>query len=99
MSCSSDSETDCVVCYELAEFNTHACFKCHKLICGKCIKKKTIQEACPHCTEKLGIRPNPTIEHLIACKKIRCPNKCGKKVRRRSVENHIKYCKPKIIDA
>jgi hypothetical protein len=39
------------------------------------------------------------VDSLIAGQKIKCPEKCGKRVRRRSMDNHAKYsCKARIVE-
>ena len=39
------------------------------------------------------MKPNKTVRKIVGEKKIKCPKKCGKNVRRRSMETHITYCK------
>ena len=87
---SSDNEHDCVVCWQLAQ-DTHSCNSCGGLICGKCAKKKPIQQVCPKCRSENAISPNPAMKQQIGRTKIKC--KCGKKVRRDDMPIHLKqYC-------
>ena len=100
MSSSEDNDWACVVCYQLA-LDPHGCINpnCGRIVCLNCYKKKTIQLMCPICREKDSIKPNPALKRQMSLLKVKCKNKCGKRIRRRSINDHLKYCKiEKVIE-
>ena len=90
---SSEELTECVVCYIVAT-DTYSCTNenCLRLLCGECVARIK-GNACPMCREENTIKPNKNVSNMIGRQKIICPKKCGKKIRRRSIDIHLTYCK------